>query len=321
MAKKTVEVPVEESREQKVARLSAQIMANDAPQSTVPDIDVDAPSRETSSRSTMKGFIKWGMMTAPFKMYSGTKTEALYFNNCCPECSGKVNSVTTCKACNVAFEGEGSKGQLKKGYAVGGTMVFVEKAELEACEPSSNEVVEVIQFVKFAEIDPIFFESTNLLSADKGGEKVLTLLRAAMEETDSVAVVKITQRGRENSAILRPYQQEDGGVGIAVTYLYFDHEVRNANFSTPAQLSPEEISFARQLADAMTDSFAPKSLQDTYAVNVRKLIASKVAGVTAPTVAKATKPAPVSDLMSALKASMADAEVNKAKRNSKAKTA
>ena len=136
MAKKTV-VAAEETKEQKVARLSAQIMAADAPKPTVPAIDVDSPMRETSSRSTMKGFIKWGMMTAPFKMYTGTKAESLYFNNCCPTCSTKVNSVTTCKTCNTTFEGEGSKNGLKKGYSVGGQMVFVDKTELEACEPSS----------------------------------------------------------------------------------------------------------------------------------------------------------------------------------------
>ncbi len=298
---------VEETKEQKVARLSAELMGADAKATTVvPEIDVDKPQRETSSRSTKKGFIKWGMMTAPFKIYSGTSAEGLHFNNCCPTCSGAVNAVTTCKSCNTTFDGD-DKNKLKKGYKVAGNFVFVDKSELEACEPTSSDVIEVIRFVKLAEIDPIYLESTSLMNADKGGEKVLTLLRTAMLESDTVALVKICERGRENSAILRPYTQVDGTVGIAVSYLFFDHEIRNVNFTAPAKLSAEEVSFAKQLADAMTDAFNPTSLDDSYAKNVRKLIASKVAGVAAPVVAKAGKVSATSDLMGALKQSLAAA--------------
>jgi DNA end-binding protein Ku len=312
MAKAATESPTK-SKAELVAVLSAQIMGESVTKPTVPTIDVDTPMRETSSRSTMKGFIKWGMMTAAFKIYTGTKSESISFNNCCPTCSSQVNAVTTCKTCSVTFEGEGSKNSLKKGYKVGGNFVFVDKTELEACEPSSNELVEVLSFVPTAEVDPIYFESTSLLSADKGGEKVLSLLRTAMIETQTMALVKITQRGRENSALLRPYVQEDGSAGIAVTYMYFDHEIRNVNFTAPASLSTEEIAFAKQLAGVMTETFAPKSLDDKYAVNVRKLIASKVAGQAAPIVPKAGKSVSSgSNLMDALKASMADAEQKRA---------
>ena len=53
--------------------------------------------------------------------------------------------------------------------------------EIKALEQTSDQSIEIEEFVPISSVDPIYFEKTYLLGPDKGGQKAYRLLREAME--------------------------------------------------------------------------------------------------------------------------------------------
>jgi DNA end-binding protein Ku len=77
------------------------------------------------------------------------------------------------------------------------------------------------------------------------------------------------------------------------------------------QSKEAEVKVALQLVKALEAKFDPSKYYDSFEENVKKLIKAKLEGKEVPAVEKPRKPAPVGDLMSALKQSLAQMEGKK----------
>ena len=73
-----------------------------------------------------------------------------------------------------------------------------------------------------------------------------------------------------------------------------------------ANLKKQEVSLAEQFAKELVAPFRPEQFHDEYQAQVRKLTESKEKGTAAPRAEKAPRLAPVVDLMTALKQSIAN---------------
>jgi len=71
------------------------------------------------------------------------------------------------------------------------------------------------------------------------------------------------------------------------------------------ELKDAEVKVAHQLVEALAAEFDPKKYKDTFEENVQKLIQARLQGKEVAPVEKPRKPAPVVDLMAALKESLA----------------
>jgi DNA end-binding protein Ku len=71
------------------------------------------------------------------------------------------------------------------------------------------------------------------------------------------------------------------------------------------ELKDAEVKVAHQLVEALAADFDPKKYSDTFEENVKKLIQARLEGKEVTPVEKPRKPAPVVDLMAALKESLA----------------
>ena len=60
----------------------------------------------------------------------------------------------------------------------------------------SRTTVEIGDFVEAAEIDPVYFEKSDFLEPTEVGAKPFSLLKRALEETDRVALARVTIRTR-----------------------------------------------------------------------------------------------------------------------------
>jgi DNA end-binding protein Ku len=183
--------------------------------------------------------------------------------------------------------------------------VLVDPSELKKLQPHSSTAMEILQFVKLAEVDPIYFETSYFSVPDEAGERAYALLLHAMTDMDYAAIAKVTMHQRERTVILRPCKN-----GLVLHTIYYPQEIREAKGygKTSVKSSAKEIDLAEQFAKALERPFRPEQFHDEYARRVEQLVESKNEGKPAPKAEKAPRLATVVDLMSALKESLAGRE-------------
>ena len=82
--------------------------------------------------------------------------------------------------------------------------VVIEDSDLEQIAPKTSREMEIVEFVKFAEIDPVYLDASWYVSPDRGGEKPYSMLFGALRQTGYVALARIAMHNRERVAVIRP---------------------------------------------------------------------------------------------------------------------
>jgi len=201
------------------------------------------------------------------------------------------------------------RNELVKGYEFRkGEYVVVEPEEIKKIEPKTAKTMEILEFVKQEEIDPVYFESSYYLAPEEAARKPYALLVRAMQETDFVGIAKLAMHNREYTAFLRPYEK-----GLMLHTMYYREEVREApDFGAEhAKLKEGEMKVAQQLIEALAAKWDPSKYHDTFEENVKKLIKARMEGKKIVAVEKPRASAAPTDLMAALKKSLAEMEGKK----------
>ena len=176
---------------------------------------------------------------------------------------------------------------------------------MKKIEPKTAKTMEILEFVKASEVDPVFFESSYYMVPDEAGRRPYALLSKAMTESEYVAIAKLTMHNREYTVFLRPHKG-----GMMLHTMYYAEEVREVeSFGAPdVEIKEAEIKVAHQLIEALADDWDPEKYHDTFQDNLKKLIETKLEGGEIQAVEQPRKLAPVVDLMAALKESLQNAK-------------
>jgi len=263
------------------------------------------------ARPIWTGALSFGLVNVPVGVYSATDDKTVHFNQLERGTSDRVRN----KRVNERTGEEVAFDAIVKGYDLGGgRFVVIEPEELEAVEPGRSRNIEITDFVDLNEIDPVFYKSTYYLAPQgPGAERAYALLRQAMEETNKVGVASFVMRGKQHLVAIRPDKRV-----LALETMFFADEVRDpvAELGT---LPSEDVSFqgreldtAKLLVDSMTTEWQPEQYRDTYRDAVEDLIERKSRGEVVSTGAPVFQPAPVVDLMDALRASVDAARLKRA---------
>jgi len=180
--------------------------------------------------------------------------------------------------------------------------VLFNEEELDKIEPPSAKVMEILEFVKLDEMDPLYFDASYYVSPEDAGFKAYQLLMKAMQESGYGAIAKLTMHQREHIVIIRP-----GSKGMTLHTMFYSNEIRAAE-SVPTdnvEVKEQEKKLAQQLIESLAAPFDPQKYRDQYQENVRALISAKLKGQEVTEVAHPHM-APVIDLMEALKKSLAE---------------
>ncbi len=186
--------------------------------------------------------------------------------------------------------------------------VVIEPDEIKKIEPKTAKTMEILEFVKAAEVDPLYFESSYYMVPEEAGRRPYALLTKALEESEYVAIAKVTMHNREYTVFLRPYNG-----GMMLHTMYYAEEVKQVeSFGAPdVELKDAEVKVAHQLIEALAGDWDPEKYHDSFQENLKKLIETKLEGGKIAEVEKPKKLAPVVDLMAALKQSLAEMEGKK----------
>jgi DNA end-binding protein Ku len=194
------------------------------------------------------------------------------------------------------------RAEIVKGFEKSkGEYVVVEDQELKAIAPPTAHTMEILQFVKAEQVDPVFFESSYYVAPDEHGSKPYTLFMAALRQTGHDAIAKLTMHNREHVVVLRVSEG-----ALLLHTLYYEAELNRASRPHPAmaKYTGKELELAKSLVQHLTAPFKPEQFHDTYRANVERLIKEKTKGQKITTVPQPRKP-PALDLVEALKRSLA----------------
>lgn len=246
------------------------------------------------------GTISFGLVSIPVKLYTAASSESVSFNLLHAKCGSRIKQQRFCPVCNEVVENAG----LVKGYQFAKDQyVRVPDEELKALEGEASQAIEISEFVPLATVDPIYFEKTYYLGADKGGGKAYRLLSDAMNKAGKVALAKFVMRGKENLVLVRSAKK-----GLMLHTMYFADEVRSFDEigkGETAKVNDAEIDLAiRLIAELSKAEFKPEQFEDQYRQRVLDLINTKVAGKEITITEPLAQRAQVIDLMAALKESL-----------------
>ena len=246
-----------------------------------------------------KGYLSFGLVSFPIRLYAAARPDPVHFHLLHKSDLSRVREVMFCAAEDKPLE----RSEIVKGFEYEKDQyVVIEPEDLEKVAPPTATVMEILQFVRMQEVDPIFLETSYYVAPEEAVSKPYSLLLEAMKETGYDAVAKVAMHGREHIVILRPRER-----GIMLHTMYFVNELHKSNEAdvpTPAEFNKKEIELAKKLISTLAGKFNPEDYQDEYKTNVEKLIAQKRSGKKV-TPIRQPKAAPVIDLMEALQRSLA----------------
>jgi DNA end-binding protein Ku len=249
-----------------------------------------------------KGHIAFGMVSFPVKLHAAARSQTVSFHLLHKCDHSRVKQVLYCQAEDHPV----SRSELVKGFEYDkDRYVVIEEHDLTRAEPRTARLMEVLQFVPAAQVDPVYLDTSYYVVPEAAGQRPYTLLFYALKQSGHVAMAQWTAHNREHMVLLRP-----GRHGLILHTLYYQDEVRAEDefHIDSAQIPARELELARLLIDALAAGFEPTQYRDRYRENLRALIEAKIQGQEiADGVAEPVRP-PVLDIVRALETSLARAQ-------------
>jgi len=249
-----------------------------------------------------KGHLTFGLVSLPVKLFSAARGETVSFNQLHKSDHSRVKQVLFCQVEDKPVP----RSELVKGYEYEkDKYVVVDDEEIKKMAPSTARTMEILEFVKTSEVDPVYLESSYYMAPDEAGEKPYALLFEGLRRSGYVALAKIAMHNREHIVVIRP-----GAKGMILHTMYYADEVRQIEeFRTDTSLiKDKELELANTLIESLAAPFEPEKYHDAYRENIMAMIKAKVEGRQLVEAPAAEKLAPVVDIMEALKMSLAQAK-------------
>ncbi|MGB7024005.1 MAG: Ku protein, partial [Candidatus Acidiferrales bacterium] len=152
--------------------------------------------------STWKGFITFGLLSIPIRLYAAARASRMQLHQLHSVCHTRLRQPLFCRTCNKIVD----RSEVVKGYEYeDGKYVLIDPAEIKKIAPQSAHSMEILAFVKESAIDPLFFDSSFFAVPEEQGRKAYQLLLRTLESTKRVGIAKVAMHQREYTVFIRPY--------------------------------------------------------------------------------------------------------------------
>ncbi len=259
-------------------------------------------------RSIWSGSISFGLVNVPVRLYSAVQEHKLRFHFVHVKDNSPIGYEKICKKEEKPVPDD----EIVKAFEFEqGEYVFMEDEDFAAAKVEGYKTIDIVDFVPYEDIDPIFFASTYYVGPDRGAEKVYSLLVKAMEDSELAGIAKFVMRDKQHLGALRI---RDGV--ITLEQLYFADEIRAIDEikASRTRVSQEELRMAERLIESFKAEWKPEKYKDTYRDELCAIIRAKRKGkeVHAATDVEEERPA---DLMTALRESIERSRGGRTSRN------
>ncbi len=248
-----------------------------------------------------KGYLTFGLISVPIRLFAAARREHISFNMLHGVCGTRIKQQLYCPTCERTVE----RDEIVKGYEESkDNYVIVEPDELKKIAPPSERNMDIVQFVKLDEVDPVYFDTSYWVLPEDPGRKAYALLVHALERSGYAALAKVAMHNREYLVIVRPRDR-----GLTLHTVYYKNELNEmAEYGQAGaeEARTQEVELAERLIENLAAPFRPEEFHDEYQKRVQELIEAKREGKPVKAV-KQPAVAPVVDLMEALQRSLAAA--------------
>jgi DNA end-binding protein Ku len=250
-----------------------------------------------------KGFVSFGLVSFPVRLQVAAREKSIQFHLLHKKDLSRVKEVYFCQAENKPLGRE----DLVKGFeASKDEYVVIDQADLDKIAPKTAKVMDILEFVKADDFDPVYLDKSYHVIPDGDVSKPYALFREAMKQRGQYAIAKVAMHNREHIVVMRP----DGNQLILHT-MFFANEIQQAAVEAGSEkFSAKELKLAGQLIDTLSAKFDPKKFHDEYQTNLERLIERQQKGERV-TAAKNEKPTAVSNILDALRKSLAEKKPSK----------
>jgi len=260
-------------------------------------------------RSIWSGSISFGLVNVPVRVYSAVREHKLRFHFVHEKDSSPIGYEKICKKEGKPVPDD----EIVKAFEFrNDEYVFMEDEDFRAGRVEGYKSIDIVDFVPYEDIDPIYFAHTYYVGPARGAEKTYSLLVKAMEGSDLAGIAKFVMRDRQNLGALRI---RDGV--ITLEQLHYADEIRDVEEikASRARVSAEELKLAERLIESFTTAWKPEKYKDTYRDELRAIIRAKRRGQEVHA-APEVEEEPPTDLLAALRESVERSRRTTARRSS-----
>jgi len=245
-----------------------------------------------------KGLIHFGDTDVPVKLHSAVREDRIQFHLLHSRDQVKLRQQMICAYDKQPVPAE----EQSKGFEVeDGKYIIIDQEELEQTAPESSRMIEVHEFVKTGQIDPLFLDRVYYLAPDLLG-KGYTALVEALTKMDVEGICTWTMRKRSYLGAL----QASGKILRLNTLRYADEVIAVESLGLQnVALSEKELKIGGDLISQMTAPFEPQKFENEHQKKLQDMIEKKARGekiaVLAP---RRLKPTESDELLQVLEASL-----------------
>jgi DNA end-binding protein Ku len=254
-------------------------------------------------RPYWKGYLKLSLVSCPIALYAGTtSTERVSFRQINKKTGNRLRQQLVDDVTREVVEGP-DKG---RGYEYSkDAYIAVDDTELDALAVESSHTIEIDLFVPRHEVDECYLDNPYYITPNgKVGQEAFAVIREAMRGKDMVALGRVVLSKRERVVMLEPR-----GKGLLATTLRYPYEIRDAKeyFEDIPDLTvdPEMLKLADRILQSRAADFEPSVFVDRYEEAVLEMLKKKQAGIVVSREPTAPRPQNISNVMDALRRSLA----------------
>ena len=241
-----------------------------------------------------KTSISFGLVNIPVEINPVIKNNDISFNQLHKKCLSRIRYVKYCPHCKK----EVKQSDIIRGYEYkNDEYLTLTNEEFNKLKSEDEKVIEIVGFLNFNEVDPIYFEKSYQIKTSNKS-KSFSLFKEALNKTKKVALAKTVIGTKFYYVLIRLMNDE-----LIMNTLYFDEEVILADEIADAKFTKKELDLAVELINSLKIKFKPEEYRDEYQEKVKEALKQKEKGkaVKKP---KARNTRNIKDLMTALEMSL-----------------
>jgi DNA end-binding protein Ku len=227
----------------------------------------------TSTRTSWKGAISFGLVHIPIALHSATQDIRPKMHMI----DKKTNAPVGHKNYDKSTGKEVAQDDIVKGLETEkGHFVTLSKEEIQKALPKTTGTIGIEQFVKQSDIPLAYYEKPYYVSPDAKGGKPYALLRDVLKRTDRVGLGKIVLSNKQHLAIIAPHEN-----ALVLLLLRWEAEVRDtAGLPIPGTakqegISEKELKMAESLVMDLDAAWDPGQYHDEYVEKLDQLVEAK----------------------------------------------
>ncbi len=225
-------------------------------------------------RPIWTGAISFGLVNIPISLMPAINTkEKIHFHLLHKTDHARIEYQKYCPLDNETLDWD----DIVKGYEYKkGKYVIINEDDFKKADPKASETIEISDFVKVDEIEPIFFTKPYFIAPKTSAKKAYFLLKKALEKTERVGIAKFVLRDKEYLAMIRPYKNI-----LQLEIMHFAEEIaetKKIKIPSEPKIKKDELNLAINLITSLDGKFEPKKFKDEYHDKLMAIIKKKIKG-------------------------------------------